>query len=340
MTAGRGTAAPVPVLCGLGSYLPPTRVPNEDVARVLGVTDDWIHQRTGIRARRRADPGTATVEMAVEAGARALKSQGHGQVDAVLLATTTPDRVTPSCAPEVASRLGLTGVAALDLNAACSGFVYALSVAAGYIATGTAERVLVIGAETLSAVTNPEDRNTALVFGDGAGAAVLRAGHPDEPGAFGPFVLGSDGTGVDLVGTPLGGSRTRYAYPDGQSAPYLRMDGRQVFRNAVERMGGAIRHAADKAGWDLPSVDRIATHQANARISQALATSLAVPQERWLTNIEHVGNTSAASVPLLLDHSVGNGSLTPGARLVIAAFGAGLTWGATTVVWPETAPGE
>ncbi|MFE3072537.1 beta-ketoacyl-ACP synthase III [Streptomyces sp. NPDC059247] len=340
MTGARNGGAPAAVLCGLGAWLPPTVVPNTEVAERLGVTDDWIHQRTGVRSRRRVDPGTATIGMAVEAGARALKSQGHGQADAVLLSTATPDRLIPSCAPEIASRLGLTGVAAFDLGAACSGFVYALSVAAGYIAAGTAERVLVIGADTMSAVTDHEDRTTAAIFGDGAGAAVLRAGRPDEPGALGPFVLGSDGTGAGLLGNPRGGSRTRYDYTAAEPRPYVRMEGRQVFRHAVERMGAAIGEAADSRGWDLPAVDRVAIHQANARICQALSTRLAVPEERWLANIDRVANTSSASVPLLLDHSVRDGSLASGARLVIAAFGAGLTWGATTVVWPELTPGE
>ncbi|MCZ0983044.1 ketoacyl-ACP synthase III [Streptomyces diastatochromogenes] len=339
MTAVRNGSAPAAVLCGLGSWLPPKVVPNAEVAERLGVTDDWIHQRTGVRSRRWVEPGTATIAMAVEAGALALKSQGHGQVDAVLLATATPDRLIPSCAPEIASRLGLTGVAALDLGAACAGFVYALSVAAGHIAAGTAERVLVIGADTMSAVTDPVDRTTAAIFGDGAGAAVLRAGHADEPGALGPFVLGSDGSGAGLLGT-RGRSRTRYDYTADEPRPYVRMDGRQVFRHAVERMGAAIGEAADRRGWELPAVDRVAIHQANARICQALSTRLAVPEERWLANIEQVANTSSASVPLLLDHSVRDGSLAPGARLVIAAFGAGLTWGSTTVVWPELTSGE
>lgn len=340
MTATRNAGGPAAVLCGLGTWLPTTVVPNDEVAERLGVTDDWIRQRTGVSGRRRADPGTASIAMAVEAGTRALKSQGHGQVDAVLLATATPDRLIPSCAPEIASRLGLSGVAALDLGAACSGFVYALSVAAGYIAAGTAERVLVIGSDTMSAVTDPEDRTTAAIFGDGAGAVVLRAGRADEPGALGPFVLGSDGTGADLLSAERGGSRTRYGYTADEPRPYLRMDGRQVFRNAVARMSAAIREAADRVGWDLPAVDRVAIHQANARIAQSMSTSLAVPGERWLSNIEHVANTSSASIPLLLDHSVRDGSLAPGQRMVIAAFGAGLTWGATTVVWPELTPGE
>ncbi|MEU1536180.1 beta-ketoacyl-ACP synthase III [Streptomyces fagopyri] len=335
MTAGRGGSAPAAVLCGVGAWLPPEAVPNTEVAQRLGVTEKWILQRTGVRSRRRASPGAATVSMAVEAGSRALKSQGHGQVDAVLLATMTPDRTAPAGAPEIASRLGLSGVAAFDLNAACSGFVYALSVAAGFIATGTAERVLVIGADTMSRVVDPWDRTTAAIFGDGAGAVVVRAGRSEEPGALGPFVLGSDGTDADLLCAAAGDSRAQNAHTAQERRSYLRMDGRQLFRNAVERMREAIQETVDRSGWVLPDVDSFAIHQANARILQALSTSLAVPGERWLSNIAHVANTSAASVPLLLDHSVRDGSLTPGARVAVAAFGGGLTWAATTVVWPE-----
>jgi 3-oxoacyl-[acyl-carrier-protein] synthase-3 len=340
MTARASDAAPAAVLCGLGSWLPPTVVPNRELAERLGVTDAWIHQRSGVLSRRRADAGTATVTMAEEAGARALKSQGHGQVDAVLLATATPDRLTPPCAPEVAARLGLTGAAAVDLSAACSGFVYGLAIAAGCIAARTFARVLVIGAETMSAVVDPDDTVTAPIFGDGAAAAVLRAGHAGEPGALGPFVLGSDGNGAELIHVPRGGSRTRYRYTAEEPRAHVRMDGREVFRRALEHLGGALTGAVEKAGWTPTEVDRFAVHQANARISRSLATRMKVPEDRWLSNIAHVGNTSAASVPLLLDHAVRDGALAAGERVAIAAFGAGLTWGATTLVWPELTVAE
>lgn len=335
-----GTAAPAAVLCGLGSWLPPTVVPNEEVAARLGVTDEWIHQRVGVRSRRRAEDGTATVAMAVEAGARALKSHGDGQVDAVLLATATPDRLCPSSAPEVAARLGLSGVAALDVSAACSGFVYGMSVAAGFIAARTFQRVLVIGADTMSAVLDPDDRGTTPIFGDGAGAVVLRAGEHDEPGALGAFVLGSDGDLADLIQVRGGGALTRYRFTAEEPHASLRMQGREVFKQALERMGSAVRDAARNAGWPLDQVDRFAIHQANARISRALAMRLGVPAERWVSNIEQVVNTTGASVPLLLDHANADGGLLPGQRVVVAAFGAGLTWGATSVVWPALTSGE
>ncbi|MGE7386507.1 beta-ketoacyl-ACP synthase III [Streptomyces sp. NPDC004126] len=332
-----GPQPPAAVLCGVGSWLPPDVVGNDVLAARLGVTDDWIRQRTGVRSRRRAEPGTATVTMAVEAGARALKSQGHGQADAVVLATATPDRLCPASAPEVAARLGLNGAAALDVSAACSGFVYALSVAAGLISARTCRRILVIGADTMSAVLDPDDRATSPIFGDGAGAVVLRAGRSGEPGALGPFVLGSDGDRADLIQLPAGGSLTRYRYTAHAPDPYLRMDGREVFRQALDRMGGAVTAAAAGAGWALEEVDRFAVHQANARISRALATRLGVPCERWLSNIEHVGNTTGASVPLLLDHAHRGRLLLPGQRTAVAAFGAGLAWAATTLTWPELA---
>ncbi|MFG2880583.1 beta-ketoacyl-ACP synthase III [Streptomyces sp. NPDC048337] len=340
-TPARPGPAPAAVLCGLGSWLPPTEVANDEIAGRLGVTDDWIHQRTGVRSRHRAAPGSATADMAVEAGARALKSQAaEGEtppVDAVLLATATPDRLCPSTAPAVAARLGLRGAAALDLSAACSGFVYALSVAAGLIAARTCARILVIGSDTMSAVLDPDDRGTAPIFGDGAGAAVLRAGDPEEPGALGPFVLGSDGAGplADLIHIPAGGSLTRYGYSGAHPSAHLRMDGREVFKRAMEHMGAAVTAAAARTGWDLAGVDRFAIHQANARISRALATRLGVPEDRWVSNIERVGNTTSASVPLLLDHAHTEGGLRPGHRVVVAAFGAGLTWGATSLVWPR-----
>ncbi|GAB2898709.1 beta-ketoacyl-ACP synthase 3 [Streptomyces mayteni] len=330
MTAGR----PAAVLSGLGSWQPPTVVGNDVVAARLGVSEEWILQRTGVRTRRRVEPGTATVEMAVEAGTRALKSDGAGQVDAVLLATGTPDRLCPSSAPTLAARLGLCGVAALDVSGACSGFLYGLAVAGGLLAAGTFHRVLLVGADTMSSVVDPEDRTTAAIFGDAAGAVVLRAGDPEEPGALGPFALGSDGDHGDLIHIAGGGALDR------RSRISLAMDGRSVFRHALHRMGGAVADAAELAGWSLHEVDRFAVHQANARISRALAADLGVDPARWISNIEHAGNTTAASVPLLLDHANRHGALRPGQRVVLAAFGAGLTWGGTSVTWPTLAAGD
>lgn len=324
------------VIEGLGSWLPPTVVTNGDLAARLDTSDEWIRERTGIGERRRVDPGMATGDLAVEAGRRALRAAGQPGVDAVVLGTTTPDRRCPGTAPEVASRLGLTGAAAFDVNAVCTGFVYALASAAGLIAAGAAARVLVVGAEAFSTILDPEDRTTAAIFGDGAGAIVLRAGDPDEPGALGPFVLGSDGEQAELIMVPAGGSRQRSAgTPAGPKDHYFTMNGRHTYRHAVAHLTEACTEALGRAGWDLDELDRLAAHQANARIIDAVAGRLGLDNDRVLMNIGEVGNTAAASVPILLAESGAAGRLKAGHRTLITAFGGGLTWGATTVLWPD-----
>ena len=315
------------VICGVGYWLPPLAVTNAELCSRLDTTEQWILSRTGISTRRIAAPGVATSDLAVEAGGRALKSAGSGTVQALVLATTTPDRPCPAMAPDVASRLGLTGIAAFDVSAVCSGFLYALATAAGFIATGVADRVLVIAAETFSTLLDPLDRSTVPIFGDGAGAVVLRRGSAAEPGAIGRVVLGSDGERHELIAVETGGSR--------QQSGYFRMRGREVFRHAVERMTAASLAAADAAGWDLADVDRVVAHQANARITAAAAAKLGIPEDRWAQNVREVGNTAAASVPVLLAQAAASGFLAAGHRVLLTAFGGGLTWGAATVVWPE-----
>jgi 3-oxoacyl-[acyl-carrier-protein] synthase-3 len=315
------------VICGVGYWLPPLSVTNAEICSRLDTTNEWILSRTGISARRIAGPGVATSDLAVEAGARALKSAGGGEVQALVVATTTPDRPCPAMAPDVASRLGLTGIAAFDVSAVCTGFLYALATATGFIAAGIAERVLVIAAETFSTLLDPLDRSTVPIFGDGAGAVVLRRGSAAEPGAIGRVVLGSDGELRDLIAVETGESR--------QQSGYFRMQGREVFRHAIQRMSAAALAAADAAGWELADVDRVVAHQANARITAAAATRLGIPQDRWAQNIREVGNTAGASVPVLLAQAAASGFLAAGHRVLLTAFGGGLTWGATTVVWPE-----
>jgi 3-oxoacyl-[acyl-carrier-protein] synthase-3 len=329
-------SAPAAVLAGLGSWLPPRVVTNDELAAAMDTSDEWIRGRTGIAERRWADPGVATGDLAVEAGALALSAAGGGGVDAVVLATTTPDRHCPATAPEVAARLGHAGVAAFDVSAVCTGFVYGLATAAGLIASGVAGRVLLIGAETYSTILAPDDRTTRAIFGDGAGAVVLRAGDAGEPGAFAPCVLGSDGACADLISVPAGGSRQRSSgRPAEPGEEYFRMRGGEVYRHAVERMSAAADAALRRRSWAAADVDRFAPHQANARISAAVADRLGIPEDRRLGNIAEVGNTAAASVPLLLTEAAAAGDLRPGRRVLVAAFGGGLAWGATTVVWPE-----
>ncbi|MBQ0986521.1 ketoacyl-ACP synthase III [Streptomyces sp. F63] len=328
------------VVTGIGGFLPPRRVTNDDLSRTLDTTDEWIRTRTGIRERRVVSGGLSTGALAVEAGRRALRSAGTGGVDAVVVATTSPERLCPAVAPEVAFRLGLGTVAAFDLTSACSGFLYGLATAAGLIGSGTADRVLFIGAEAFTTLVNPEDRATAPIFGDGAGAVVLRRGEPDEPGALGPFDLGSDGALADLLAIPAGGARQRSADggPGHGAVPaadwYLRMEGRPLYTQAVERMTQSARAVLKRADRSVADLDWLAGHQANLRILQAVAEELELPEERVAVNIDRVGNTLSASVPLLLNDYAARGELRAGQRVLLSAFGAGLSWGSTVLVWP------
>ncbi|MFK4272126.1 beta-ketoacyl-ACP synthase III [Streptomyces milbemycinicus] len=339
--------APASVIVGIGAYVPPNPVTNHDLTARLDTSDEWIRTRTGISSRHMVLPGQATSDLAVEAGRRALESAGqsgepgHAEgVDAVVLATTTPDRACPATAPEVASRLGLGTVAAFDVSAVCSGFLYGLATAAGLIAAGTAGRVLLIAADAFTTLVDPHDRATAVIFADGAGAVVLRAGEPDEPGAVGRVVLGSDGSLSGLLQVPGGGSRQRsLGEPVKPGDEFLRMAGRDTYRHAVGRMAEASRQAVQAAGWGLADIDRLAAHQANARILATVADDLGIPEDRRLSNIAHNGNTVAASIPLLLADATADGSLAAGHRVLLTAFGAGLAWGAATVLWPDVKPG-
>ncbi|WP_369395028.1 beta-ketoacyl-ACP synthase III [Streptomyces sp. CG1] len=324
------------VLAGVGSCLPACAVSNEDLAKRLETSDEWIRSRTGIRQRYFAEPGTATSDLAAGAGVRALKSAGLSAVDLVVLATTTPDRPCPATAPTVASLLGLPGVAAFDVSAVCSGFLYALAAAAGLIATGGYATALVIGSETFSTILDPSDRTTMVIFGDGAGAVVLRAGTPDEPGALESFDLGSDGDGRDLITVRAGGSEQRLSGRQPQAGDaYFAMAGREVFWRAVQRMRESARSALDRAGRVPGDVDRLVCHQANLRILKALAHELGIAPERCVGNIAEVGNTAAASIPLALDHAHAAGRIAAGERLLLTAFGGGLTWGSAVLTWPQ-----
>jgi 3-oxoacyl-[acyl-carrier-protein] synthase-3 len=333
-------SARAPVLCGLGSWTPENVVTNDQLARLLDTSDEWITSRTGVVRRHVASAGTPTSELAAEAGKRALKSAGIDAVDALILATTTPDRPCPATAPEVASLLGLGTIAAYDISAVCTGFIYALANGAGLIAAGIADRVLVIGAEVFTSILNPRDRTTRVIFGDGAGAVVLRAGKLDEAGAIGPFVLGSDGRGSDLIMVPAGGSR-HPRRDDGsvRSEHYFVMQGQAVYRQAVDAMTQSTIQVLELAKWPVESVDWLVCHQANRRIIIAVAGRLGIPADRCVINIDQVGNTAAASIPLALDHAVECGALHPGDRVVLTGFGGGLTWGATLLRWPENING-
>ncbi|MER7725107.1 beta-ketoacyl-ACP synthase III [Streptomyces sp. NPDC096323] len=326
----------VAVLAGLGSALPPHVVTNDDLAARMDTSDAWIRSRTGIVERRVVAPGSATSDLAIAAGRRAMDSAGAPDIGAVVLATATPDHPCPATGPTVAAGLGLGTVPAFDVGAVCSGFLYALATGAGLIAAAVADNVLVIGADAFTTIVDPDDRTTAPIFADGAGAVVLRAGTADEPGALRETELASDGMQADLIRIPAGGSRQRSHH---STAPpeehYLTMRGSEVFKNAVLRMTESSHTVLARTGWSTDEVDLLVGHQANVRILQAVADQLGVVRERAYVNIAHTGNTAAASIPLALDDAVREGRLNPGDKVLLTAFGAGTTWGALTLTWPD-----
>ncbi|WP_251092270.1 beta-ketoacyl-ACP synthase III [Streptomyces sp. Caat 7-52] len=327
---------PAAVLCGLAGWVPSRMVTNDELAERLDTDDAWIRTRTGIRRRHVVEPGQATSDLAVESGRRALRHAGVGSVDAVIVTTTTPDRPCPATAPTVAARLGLAGAAAFDVGAVCTGFVYGLATAVGLITSSVAERVLLIGADTYSTIVDPLDRANAIIFGDGAGAVVLRAGTAREPGAVGRFDLGSDGTHEDLITVAAGGSRQRSAGGEVRLGDrHFAMRGNEVYRHAVTRMAESARATLRRAGWTIDDVDHFVPHQANLRILHSVADDLGLPRERCVANVDCVGNTGAASIPLALADAAARQAIRPGDRLLLTAFGGGLTWGSCLLTWPE-----
>jgi 3-oxoacyl-[acyl-carrier-protein] synthase-3 len=303
---------------GLGHKLPDRVVPNGPIAERIGVDGDWIVRRTGIRERRYAAPGERTSELATTAARRALSDAGlrPADVDLVLVATMTPDELTPNTAPLVAHALGIR-VAAYDIGAACTGWLAALSAGAAQIETGRADCVLVIGAEILSRVTNPDDKRTASLFGDGAGAVVLSS---EGEGAIGPVLLASDGGMGDTI----------IASHDDR---LIEMDGHTTFNMAIKVLVDSTLEACERAGVTLDDIDLFVYHQANGRIIKAVGEKLELPPERVADYVAEMGNTSAASIPVTLSLLRADGRLRPGQRLLLSAVGAGFTWGAGVVEW-------
>jgi 3-oxoacyl-[acyl-carrier-protein] synthase III len=314
-TAGPGIAA-------VAAWLPERVVENDELARPLGVDSKWIASRTGIHRRRRVGAENL-VDLASGAGAKALALAGvdPAELDLVLVATFTPDQLQPHAAPLVASRLGARSAGAIDIGAACTGFLSALSLAAAQLESGRARAVLVIGAEVLSRVIDYTDRRTAGLFGDGAGAAVLT---PGGPGLIGPIALRSDGSRAELI----------QADHDDR---LVRMDGRATFRAAVAAMSDTTHQVVSDAGLALEEIDLFVYHQANSRIISAVGERLDLPAGRVIDCLAEYGNTSAASIPIALSEAASTGVLRKGSRVLLSAFGAGLTWGAGIVDWEGTA---
>jgi 3-oxoacyl-[acyl-carrier-protein] synthase III len=325
-------AEPLPVgVLGLGVALPPEIVTNDDWAQTLDTSDEWIRTRTGIRERRRAAPDVATSDLALEAGQAALDDAGLtvADVDAVVVATTTPDHIIPQTAPLVAGRMGIEAPA-FDVGAGCTGFVYGLAVAGSLVTTGLADRLLLIGAETLTRVVDPGDRETAILFGDGAGAVVLG----DGDGTLGPFDLGALGDLDGILWAPAGGTREPASEDTVQAGRHsLRMRGREVYRHAVTKMAASSRAVLDSAGLKPGDVDLFVGHQANARILDAVASRLGIDEDHAYLVVDRYGNTSAASIPIALSDARSDGRLAPGTTVLLTAFGAGLTWGSCLMRW-------
>jgi 3-oxoacyl-[acyl-carrier-protein] synthase-3 len=307
-------------IASVAMSLPARVVSNAEIAERLGVGTDWIERRTGIQARRRAEPGERLDAHATQAARAALERADitPAEVDLVLVATTTADEVLPNAAPLVAHTLGARYAGAFDIGAACTGFLSALAVGSAQIEAGRASCVIVVGADFMSRIIDPDDRMTAPVFGDGAGAVVLTA--IAESSRVGPIVLGSNGAGAELIFVE-------------RDEGLVHMAGHETFREAVSWLSESTLQAADAAGVELNEIDRFVYHQANGRILRAVGEKLGLAPERVVDCIAQYGNTSAATLPMALAFSEAEGGLRPGDRVLIAAFGAGFTWGATVVEW-------
>ncbi len=331
-------------IVGWGCYLPDRTVTNDELSQLVDTSDEWIYQRTGIRTRHIAAAHETTATLAFEAAARALAvADLHpSQVELIIVATSTPEYMFPATACLVQDYLGATKAAAFDLSAACTGFVYALQMAAQSIATGSVRNAIVIGSETMSRVLDWSDRGTCVLFGDGAGAVVLKGS--SIPGGVMATMLRSDGSGSDLLSLPalyhnpvpmLGSEFSS----NGHHKNIIDMDGRQVYRFATNVIASSIQEVLKKAELTVEDIALIIPHQANTRIIETAAKKLKVPMEKFYLNVEHNGNTSAASIPLALCDAVREGRLKPDDNVVFVGFGGGLTWGASVVKW-DVSPQE
>lgn len=328
-------------IVGWGKYVPGRVLTNDELSRMVDTSDEWIRTRTGIRERHVAEDGETTASTAIQAARQALEVAGlrPTQLDLIIVATVTPDYFFPAAACLVQDALGATHAAAFDLSAGCSGFVYGLSIAAHLVSAGVYRTALVIGAETLSRITDWTDRDTCVLFGDGAGAVLLQAGE-DEGGVL-ATTLGADGSGGDLLRLPAGGSRNPASHQTvAEGLHFIQMKGREVFRFAVRVMPAATQQVLEMAGLSLADLNLLIPHQANQRIIEAAARALDLPAEAVYSNLERYGNTSAASIPIALSEAVEEGRIQPGDLVVCVGFGAGLTWGAAAIRWtrPQPAP--
>jgi len=321
-------------ITGVGSYVPERILTNADLEKIVDTTDEWITSRTGIKERRIAAESEHTSTMAVHASHRALEQAklDPADLDLIIVATITPDMPFPATACIVQQQLGATKAAAFDLEAACSGFIYALEIGHSFIASGVYDNILIIGAEKLSTIIDWEDRNTCVLFGDGAGAAVLQR----REGARGVLAtrLGSDGTKADILAMPGGGCRQPATMDTvNERIHFLKMEGKEVYKSAVTAMTAAAREVLERSGLTMEDIKFLIPHQANQRIINAIGDRLGAREDQVFINLHKYGNTSAASVAVALDEVVRSGKIQRGDKILIIAFGAGLTWGATVLEW-------
>ncbi len=323
-------------IAGTGSYVPERVMTNADLEKIVETSDQWIQERTGIRERRIAAEDQPTSALAAEAARRALTAAGitGDQVDMIILATITPDMVFPNTACLVQDAIGAKKAVCFDLEAACSGFLYSLDVAKQFVATGKYDTVLVIGAEKLSSITDWSDRTTCVLFGDGAGAAVLQACREGDGHGLIHSILQSDGSLADLLKLPAGGSRMPATSETlAQGLHFMKMDGREVFKHAVTRMCGSARQLLEETGLSVEDVALIIPHQANMRIISAISDRLGGRESQYFVNLDKYGNTSAASVIVALDEAYHAGRLKKGDLVLLVAFGGGFVWGASLLEW-------
>lgn len=324
-------------IIGTGSYMPARVLTNHDLEKLVETSDEWITTRTGIKERRIAAPDETTSDMAAEAARRALHTAGvkPEEVDLIIVATVTPDMFFPSTACFVQKKIGATNAVGFDISAACSGFLYALQTARHFINGGPRKTALVIGAEKLSSLINWTDRNTCVLFGDGAGAAVIRwDDQPDAPGRVISSFMGTDGNLADLLKVPGGGTALPITAENVHLRPNtIHMEGRETFKHAVTRMCQASEKALKEAGLTAQDVKLVIPHQANARIISVIAERLGVPEERTFINLDKYGNTSAATIPVCLDEANRSGRIQRGDILLLVAFGGGFTWASSVIRW-------
>lgn len=321
-------------IIGMGGYVPERVLDNLEMEKIVDTTDEWITSRTGIRQRRIASDSQATSDLAVEAAREALVSAGikADELDLIIVATLTPDSNMPSTACIVQDKIGATRAAAFDLGAACSGFVYGLITGAQFIQTGAYKKILVIGAETMSRVLDWNDRGTCVLFGDGAGAAVLAEVGEDE--GITSFELGSDGSGAEFLIIPAGGSRMPATCDVvKERLNCLKMAGPEVFKFAVRIMADSAKRVVESAGLEMNDIDIMIPHQANTRIIESSSKRLAMPEEKMFVNLDKYGNMSGASIPFALYEAQKSGRIKKGDNVLMVGFGAGLTWGAVVLKW-------